>query len=90
MIEKCYKGLSMATAVRSLLYAVLNTQCNILWIMNKTKPCTNPGIKDFKALLHVFRYLQKNLDYLIKSYLNKVIHQCGIYATNTRSNQQTS
>jgi hypothetical protein len=61
----------MASAVSSLLYATLNTRCKILWITNKlAKSCTNPGIKDFKALLNMFGYLQKYSDYLIKLYLN--------------------
>ena len=59
-IEKKYKGLSMASAVSSLLYAALNTRSDILWITNKlVKSSNNPGIKDYEALLHVFGYLRK-------------------------------
>jgi hypothetical protein len=85
MIEKCYKGLSMAaSAVSSLLYAALNTQCNILWITNKlAKSCMNPGTKDFEALIHVFRYLQNHSNYHIKLYSNvkdsSVWHICEKY-----------
>jgi hypothetical protein len=61
----------MASAVSSLLYAALNTRCDILWITNKlAKSCSNPGTKDFEALLHVFSYLQKFPDYAIKLYSN--------------------
>ena len=61
----------MASAVSSLLYAALNTRCDILWITNKlAKSCTNPGMKDFEALLHVFGYLRKHSDYSIKLYSN--------------------
>jgi hypothetical protein len=70
-IEKRYKGLIMASAVSSLLYAALNTRCDILWITNKlAKSCSNPGTKDFEALLHVFGYLRKFPDYAIKLYSN--------------------
>jgi hypothetical protein len=61
----------MVSAVSSLLYTVLNTRCNILWITNKlAKLCSNPGTKDFEALLHVFGYLRKFPDYAIKLYSN--------------------
>ena len=57
-IEKRFKGLSMASAVSSLLYAALNTRSDILWITNKlAKSSSCPGIKDFEALLHVFGYI---------------------------------
>ena len=66
-----FKGLSMASAVSSLLYAALNTRNDILWITNKlAKSSCNPGIKDFEALLHVFGYLRKYTAYSIKIYAN--------------------
>ena len=34
-IKKCFPGLSMASAVSSLLYIALNTRCDILWNVNK-------------------------------------------------------
>ena len=68
-IEKRFKGLSMASAVSSLLYAALNTRCDILWITNKlAKSSNNPGIKDYEALLHVFGYLRKYTSYGIRFY----------------------
>jgi hypothetical protein len=49
----------------------IETRCDILWITNKlAKSCSNPGTKDFEALLHVFGYLQKFPDYAIKLYSN--------------------
>jgi len=70
-IKKRFKGLSMPSAVSSLLYAALNTRCDILWITNKlAKSCSNPGIADYEALLHVFGYLRKFPDYAIKFYAN--------------------
>ena len=66
-IQKRFNGLSMPSAVSSLLYAALNTRCDILWITNKlAKSSTNPGIKDYEALLHVFGYLRKYPDYAVK------------------------
>jgi hypothetical protein len=70
-IEKRFKGLSMSSAVSSLLYIALNTRCDILWIVNKlAKSSTQPGIKDLEALMHCFGYLRKFLDYAIKFYAN--------------------
>jgi hypothetical protein len=88
MIKKRYKGLLTALAISSLLYTALNTRCDILWITNKlAKSCMNPGIKDFKALLHVFGYLQKHSDYSIKLYSNikdsLVWHICKKYNIRT-------
>ena len=59
----------MASAVSSLLYAALNTRCDILWVTNKlAKSSTCPGMKDFEALMHVFGYLRRYPDYVIKFY----------------------
>ena len=70
-VEKKYQGLSMASAVSSLLYAALNTRSDILWATNKlAKSSTNPGEKDFEALMHLFGYLRKHPDYAIKFYSN--------------------
>ena len=69
LIQSKYKDLSMASAVSSLLYAALNTRCDILWITNKlAKSSNNPGIKDYEALLHVFGYLRKYTSYCLKVY----------------------
>ena len=69
IIVKRFNGLSMPSAVSSLLYAALNTRCDILWITNKlAKSANNPGIKDFEALMHVFGYLRQNPDYSVKFY----------------------
>ena len=66
-----FPGLSMASAVSSLLYAALNTRCDILWITNKlAKSSSNAGMKDYQALLHVFGYLRKYPSYGIKVYAN--------------------
>lgn len=71
-IESKYLDLSMASTVSSLLYVALNTQCDILWIVNKlAKLSSNPGLEqDFKALMHCFGYLRKYPDYAIKFYAN--------------------
>ena len=53
-ISAKFPGLSMASAVSSLLYAALNTRCDILWITNKLAKSSNcPGMKDYEALLHL-------------------------------------
>ena len=68
-IKNKFEGLSMASAVSSLLYAALNTRPDILWITNKlAKSSSNPGLKDFEALLHVFGYLRCFPDYGLKFY----------------------
>jgi hypothetical protein len=68
-ITRKYPGLSMASAVSSLLYIAINSRCDILWIVNKlAKSCSNPGMNDFAALLHCFGYLRKYPDYAIKYY----------------------
>ena len=65
------EGLSMASAVSSFLYIVLNTRSDILWIVNKlAKSSSNPGIKDYEALMHCFGYLRKFPDMAIKFYAN--------------------
>ena len=71
IINSRFKGLSMASAVSSLLYAALNTRNDILWITNKlAKSSSCPGIKDFEALMHVFGYLRKHTDFGIRIYAN--------------------
>ena len=78
-IQNQFPNLSMASAVSSLLYAALNTRCDILWITNKlAKSSTCPGLKDFQALMHVFGYLRKYPDYAIKFYSN--ISECPVYS----------
>ena len=78
-VKSRFQGLSMASAVSSLLYAALNTRVDILWITNKlAKSSTDPGVKDYEALLHVFGYLRAFPDYGIKFYANVVqspVHQ---------------
>ena len=69
IIKTKYPGLSMASAVSSLLYVALNTRSDILWIVNKlAKSCTSPGMKDFDALMHLFGYLRRYPDLAIKYY----------------------
>ena len=71
LLEEEYKGLSMLSAVSSLLYAALITRYNILWITKKlAKLAKCPGKKDFQALMHVFGYLRKFPDYAVKFYSN--------------------
>ena len=85
-----FKGLSMASAVSSLLYAALNTRPDILWITNKlAKSSTDPGMKDYEALMHVFGYLRAFPDYGIKFYSDpsqspvyKICKQNNITPTN--------
>ena len=78
IIATKFKGLSMASAVSSLLYAALNTRSDILWATNKlAKSANNPGVKDFEALLHLFGYLRQFPDYAIKFYRN--IKQSPVY-----------
>ena len=78
IIATKFKGLSMASAVSSLLYAALNTRSDILWATNKlAKSVNNPGVKDFEALLHLFGYLRQFPDYAIKFYRN--IKQSPVY-----------
>ena len=61
----------MASAVSSLLYCALNTRSDILWTVNKlAKSSTNPGLKDFETLMHLFGYLRRYPDYAIKYYGN--------------------
>ena len=70
-IQEHYPDLSMASAVSSLLYCALNSRSDILWAVNKlAKSSTNPGIKDFNALMHLFGYLRRFPDYAIKYYAN--------------------
>ena len=71
LVKTKFGGLSMPSAVSSLLYAALNTRSDILWITNKlAKSANNPGLKDFQALMHLFGYLRKHTDYGIKFYSN--------------------
>ena len=61
----------MTSAVSSLLYTALNTRPDILWITNKlAKSSTDPGMKDYEALMHVFGYLRAFPDYGIKFYVD--------------------
>ena len=84
-IASKYKGLSMASAVSSLLYAALNTRPDILWITNKlAKSSCDPGLKDFEALLHVFGYLRCFPDYGLKFYAK--IEESPIYEICQRNN----
>ena len=77
-VKKRFAGLSMPSAVSSLLYAALNTRVDILWVTNKlAKSCTDPGVKDFEALLHVFGYLRAFPDYGLKFYAD--ISQSPVY-----------
>ena len=83
-VEKRYPDLSMASAVSSLLYIALNTRCDILWIVNKlAKSSSNPGLKDFAALLHCFGYLRKHTDFAIKYYAK--IEESPVYDICTRN-----
>ena len=78
VLHSTYPGLSMPSAVSSLLYAALNTRSDILWITNKlAKSANNPGLKDYQALMHLFGYLRKYPDYAIKFYRN--IEQSPVY-----------
>ena len=71
-IEKRFPGLSMASAVSSLLYIALNTRSDILWVVNKlAKSSSNPGLKDFKTLMHCFGYLRKYSDMGIRYYADE-------------------
>ena len=57
-LKRDYEGLDFRSAVCSLLYLALGTRGDILFIVNKlAKACTNPGRKDFEALLWLFGYL---------------------------------
>ena len=88
-IKKRFEGLSMASAVSSLLYAALNTRCDILWITNKlAKSSSNPGIKDFEALLHVFGYLRQFPDYAIRFYADPT--KSPVYDICKRNNLKAS
>ena len=78
IVEATYSGLSMPSAVSSLLYAALNTRSDVLWITNKlAKSANNPGVKDFQALMHLFGYLRKFPDYAIKFYAD--VTQSPVY-----------
>jgi hypothetical protein len=84
-IQTRFPDLSMSSAVSSLLYIALNTRCDILWIVNKlAKSSTQPGIKDFEALLHCFGYLRKRPDFAIKFYAD--IKESPIYEICKKNN----
>ena len=71
-IQNNFGDILMPSAVSSLLYLALNTRSDILWITNKlTKSASNPGFKDYKALMHCFRYLRKHTGYAIKFYADE-------------------
>ena len=79
-VKKRFTCLSMPSAVGSLLYTALNTQGDILWVTNKlAKSCTDPNVKDFEGLLHVFGHLRAFLDYGLKFYAD--ISQSLVYET---------
>ena len=83
LIANKYPNLSMSSAVSSLLYAAQNTCSDILWITNKlAKSASNPGMKDFDALIHLFGYLRKYLDYAIKFY--RIMNQSPVYEICTK------
>ena len=84
-IKNKFQGLSMASAVSSLLYAALNTRPDILWITNKlAKSSSDPGMRDFEALLHVFGYLRCFQDYGLKFYAK--LEESPIYDICKRNN----
>ena len=59
----------MASALSSLLYTAFNTHSDILWITNKlAKSSSDPGIKDFEAIMHIFGHLRAFPDYGLKLY----------------------
>jgi hypothetical protein len=71
LIEKDFAGLDFRSAVCSLLYLALGTRGDILFIVNKlAKACTNPGKKDFQALLWLFGYLRAEPDWGSRFYSN--------------------
>ena len=68
-LTKDYHGLDFRSAVCSLLYLALGTRGDILFIVNKlAKACTNPGRKDFEALLWLFGYLRSEQSWGSKFY----------------------
>ena len=68
-IKRRFKSLSTASALSSLLYTDFNTRSDILWITNKlAKSSSDPGIKDFEAIMHIFGYLRAFPDYGQKIY----------------------
>ena len=68
-MTKDYHGLDFRSAVCSLLYLALGTRGDILFIVNKlAKACTNPGRKDFEALLWLFGYLRSEQSWGSKFY----------------------
>jgi hypothetical protein len=71
-IQNNFGDILMPSAVSSLSYLALNTRSDILWIKNKlAKSESNPGFKDYKALMHCFRYLRKHTGYAIKFYADE-------------------
>ena len=85
IISERYKGLAMASAVSSLLYVALNTRSDILWIVNKlAKSSSNPGIRDYQALMHCFGYLRQYPDYAIKYYAD--VKQSPVYEICKQNN----
>jgi hypothetical protein len=82
-ILKHFNGLSMSSAVSSLLYIALNTRCDILWVVNKlAKSSMQPGIKDFEALMHCFGYLRRFPDYAIK--FNNNVNESPVHKICTK------
>eukprot|EP00957_Ditylum_brightwellii_P146797 11175541-Ditylum_brightwellii.AAC.1 len=65
MKEK-FPGLNIRSAVCSLLYLAFQSRRDILFITCKlAKTCSNPGMKDFEALIWLFGYLRRewNLEF---------------------------
>jgi len=70
-IEDKYPGLHFRSALCSILYLAYNTRADILWITAKlAKACSQPGMKDYDALFHLFGYLRAHQEYAIKFYSN--------------------
>ena len=84
-IETRFKGLHFQSAVCLILYLAFGTQADILFITCKLlKACHDPGINNFKALLWLFGYLQKNPDLGIKFYHD--VTQSPIYQITKSQN----
>ena len=82
-LAKDYEGLDFRSAVCSLLYLALGTRGDILFIVNKlAKACTDPGRKDFEALLWLFGYLRAEPAWGSKYYSN--LKQSPIHDLLTR------
>ena len=88
-LAKDYEGLDFRSAVCSLLYLALGTRGDILFIVNKlAKACTDPGRKDFEALLWLFGYLRAEPAWGSKYYAN--LKQSPIHDLLTRHETTSS